>query len=465
MPETIDSFSSRVLGFMQQEPTEGQKTAIVSLSAFLASGDCGVFVLKGFAGTGKTTLVSALTKVLQRFVLLAPTGRAAKVLSSYSGKHASTIHRHIYKVTVGADSRPVMSIGINKNTSAIYIVDESSMIGDSAQPGNAENLLQNLIEFVLSGTLCSLILVGDTAQLPPVHSEYSPALDTRYLNTIVPGTVTEIELKEVLRQKQESGILMNATALRILIGRNAAKPVLKTAGFSDIQQVTSYELKELLEESYREFGKDEVLIITRSNKAAVQYNQMIRFQLFYMEEELSQGDRLMVVKNNYLWLADESKAGFIANGDVVVVDRVFSIEEKYGLRFASVQLHLEDYDDTPFEATLTLNTLYSQHPALSAEEQKYLYDEVFNQYSGLKSTARKKQMREDPYLNALQVKFAYAVTCHKSQGGQWKSVFVDQGFIDENSLNTAHLRWLYTAFTRATEKLYLLNFDSSYFKN
>ena len=468
-PATQNNFTVDLLNALALQPTDDQLQAVRLLTAFITgSGGEGIFILKGYAGTGKTTLLAALTKVLHRFVLLAPTGRAAKVLSSYSGFPASTIHRHIYKLSHAADGNFRLVKNQNKSKSVIYIVDESSMIGDSSTEesfnGNSD-LLTDLMEFVFSGENCKLILVGDTAQLPPVKSEYSPALDSGYVQSIAQMLVTETELKQVVRQEEAGGILLNATALRILISRNAVTPVLKTSGFNDIEQISGYDLKDVLEQSFHNYGFNEVLIITKSNKAANQYNQLIRRQILWYEDELCGGDRLMMVRNNYFWLESDSKAGFIANGDTAEVQRVKNVEERYGLRFAIVQLRLIDYPEEPsFEATVLLDTLYSEVSSISFARSKQLYEALQLEFADQPPKERRKLIKENPYYNALQVKFAYAVTCHKSQGGQWKSVFVDQGYMTDEMKSTAHLRWLYTAFTRATEKLYLINFDSALFK-
>lgn len=469
-PATETQFTDTFLKAFGLEPTADQLRAIQLLSAFLhPQQKNGIFILKGFAGTGKTTLLAALTKVASRFVLLAPTGRAAKVLSGYSGYPASTIHRHIYKLTASADGSFRMLRNENKFIATIFIVDESSMIGDGSAEegfGGAGNLLEDLMDYVASGKNCKLILVGDTAQLPPVKSDYSPALDSTNIRSLSGYAVVETELKQVVRQQEAGGILLNATSLRILINRNADTPVLKTTGFNDILQVSSYDLKDLLEDSFNKYGYDEVLIITKSNKSANQYNQLIRRQILWYEDELGGGDRLMIVRNNYFWLDKESKAGFIANGDTAEVQRVKDVEEKYGLRFATVQLRLIDYPDEPsFEATVLLDTLYSESPSITWTESKKLYEALQLEYIDYKPNERRKLIKENPYYNALQVKFAYSVTCHKAQGGQWKSVFVDQGYLTDEMKNVAQLRWLYTAFTRATEKLYLINFDSALFKS
>ena len=467
-PVVQNNFIGDLLNALGLPPTSDQMQAVQLLAQFITgSNEEGIFILKGYAGTGKTTLLAALTRVLPRFVLLAPTGRAAKVLSLYSGYQASTIHRHIYKLNHSPDGNFRLVRNQNKSKSVIYIVDESSMIGDSSSdegfPGN--DLLMDLMEFVFAGENCKLILVGDTAQLPPVKSEYSPALDSQNIKSLSQLNVTETELKQVVRQEEAGGILLNATSLRVLIGRKAVTPVLKTSGFTDIEQLSSYDLKDQLEHNLHTYGHDEVLVITKSNKSANQYNQLIRRQILWFEDELCGGDRLMIVKNNYFWLDSDAKAGFIANGDTAEVERVKNVEEKYGMRFASVQLRLTDYPEEPsFEATVLLDTLYAEVSSISFTRSKQLYEALQDEFADYKPAERRKLIKENIYYNALQVKFAYAITCHKSQGGQWKSVFVDQGYLTEEMKSTSQLRWLYTAFTRPTEKLYLINFDLGLFK-
>ena len=463
------TFTNAFIRTLEVDPTEDQLKAISLLSAFI-SADNGhrTFLLKGYAGTGKTTLMAAITKIIPRFILLAPTGRAAKVLSGYSGFAASTIHRHIYKIASTTDGNFKMVKNENKFVNTVFIVDESSMISNGSDGENeyaGVSLLEDLISYVMSGKNCKLIFIGDSAQLPPVMSEYSPALDVNNLQLICGESVPVTELKQVVRQQEAGGILLNATALRILIKREADTPVLKTIGFNDISQVSSYDLKDIIEECYTKYGWDEVLIITKSNKSANQYNQLIRRQILWYDDELCGGDRLMIVRNNYFWLGNDSKAGFIANGDTAMVERVKGMEEKYGYKFATVLLRLIDYPDEPsFEATVMLDTLYSETPALSWTSFKTLYEELRVEYMDYKPAEQRRLIRENKYYNALQVKFAYSVTCHKSQGGQWKSVFVDQGYMNDEMKSSGHLRWLYTAFTRATEKLFLINFDPALFK-
>jgi exodeoxyribonuclease-5 len=455
------------------EPTPGQEKFIQKFSKFSEESPEGIFILRGYAGTGKTTMMSAITKTFTNVVLLAPTGRAAKVLSSYTGRPAYTIHKYLYSPAMTSNGRIMLRLNDNKHVKTLFIVDEASMIPDAsieddASPFPGVNLLTDLISFVYSGVRCRLLLVGDTAQLPPVHFENSPALDAAHLRYRFRRDVYETELTEVVRQVQDSGILLNATSLRILISRNAKEPILKTTGFADVHRTDPREMSDLMHSLYSKYGQDNVLVITRSNKAAIQYNKMIRFQQLWMEEEIGAGDHLMVVKNNYFWLPSDHEAGFIANGDVVEVKRIHRFEERFGFRFAQATIELKDYPNEPtFEVNLMLNTLASEAPALTSDENKQLYEALQEHYALDEPDQRRRNglIKKDAYYNAMQVKFSYAVTCHKAQGGQWPVVFVDQGFLNEEMLGTSYLRWLYTAFTRASEQLYLLNFDERFFKD
>jgi len=462
----------KLLASLSVTPTSGQLQFIDSFSRFSETSPEGIFLLRGYAGTGKTTLMSAMVKTFQKVVLLAPTGRAAKVLGNYTGKLAYTIHKHLYQPAMSSDGRMWLQLNENKHQKTLFIVDEASMIPDAsidddASPFPGVNLLTDLINYVYSGNQCRLMLVGDTAQLPPVHFDHSPALDANHLRYRFRREVTEVELTEVVRQEHDSGILKNATALRVLIKREAKEPILKTEGFDDVKRVDTMEMSELLSSLYSSYGKDNVLVITRSNKSAIQYNKMIRFQQLWIEEELNAGDSLMVVKNNYSWLPDDHKGGFIANGDVVEIKKIIRFEERFGFRYAYVSLRLPDYPNEPdFEANILMNTLHSESPALTSAENKTLYNAVQEFYEREEPDKRRRNalVRKDPYYSALQVKFSYAVTCHKAQGGQWPVVFVDQGYLTEEMMGVEHLRWLYTAFTRAREKLYLINFDEKFFK-
>lgn len=432
------------------------------------------FLLRGYAGTGKTTLIKSIASSLHQLnyktVLMAPTGRAAKVMSNYSSMQAHTIHRLIYQFTqYDAAYRSRLKSKEVRPSNTVFIVDEASMITDEgdSQSSFGNGLLHDLVEYVYSMTGNYIIFSGDDAQLPPVHKDNSPALDKRFLERFFGLSVTETEMREVVRQKKESGIIMNATSLRILVSRKEKLPVMKTTGFEDIHSIGSGDLGDALQSAYGSNSFEEVLIVCRSNKQANNYNKYIRNQMLFREEEVSAGDLMMVVKNNYYWLNDTEKGtGFIANGDVIRIQRTGNIEEKFGLRFMNVSAQLmDDENEYTLDLKLMLDTIYSESPALEGEKMKQLYMDVLSSYTDEKMSDRKRKVMQDPYFNAIQVKFSYAVTCHKAQGGQWKSVFIDQGFMNEEMYQTTHLRWLYTAVTRATEKLYLINFEERFFKN
>jgi exodeoxyribonuclease V len=453
------------------EPTYGQLEVFKLLDQFILNkeDEKQVFLLKGFAGTGKTTLVGQLVNILNEFgysyQLLAPTGRAAKVISGYSKKIAYTIHKVIYAQRGDNNSGPLL-FRLKKNfyTDTIFIVDEASMISDDADMGE-NGLLADLVKFVFEKTSNKLLILGDAAQLPPVKKELSPALDGAYLKRRFDFNLLEFELKEVVRQEKESGILMNATALRQNIFSNDLSILFKTKGYKDIYRLTGEKMEEGLRYAYNKYGMENTVIICRSNKSATQYNQYIRRAINFSEEEINAGDMLMIVRNNYDVLPEDSKAGFLANGDFVEVMKVVDFEELYGFRFATLELKLTDFpEQEKFEAKVILDTLHSYTPNLSFEEYRKLQDEVMKDYEDIASKKERfEKIRKDPYLNALQIKFAYALTCHKSQGGQWNAVFVDQGYLTDEQINKEYVRWLYTAFTRATDELYLLNFDAKFF--
>ena len=452
------------------EPTFEQELAIKSLADFLLStSDDLLFVLKGYAGTGKTSLVGALVKTMdqlkQKSVLLAPTGRAAKVFSLYAGHPAFTIHKKIYRQRSFSNEMTNFSLNDNLNTHTLFIVDEASMISNEGLSGNmfgSGRLLDDLIRFVYSGTGCRLLLMGDTAQLPPVGEEESPALSVEVLRGYNLD-VREMVLKQVVRQMSDSGILWNATQLRRCIADDDCfvLPKIKASGFPDIKVLPGDELVETITACYDKEGMDETIVICRSNKRANIYNKGIRNMILYREEELSPGDLLMVAKNNYYWTEREKNKDieFIANGDIAVVRRVRRTREMYGFRFADVTVTFPDYNDYELEATVLLDTLHSDSPSLPKSENDRLFYAVLEDYADITvKRERMKKMKEDPYYNALQVKYAYAVTCHKAQGGQWKKVFLDQGYVTEDNLTPDYFRWLYTAFTRATDTLYLVNY-------
>lgn len=448
-------------------PTPEQEKAIDQLAQFLYSTEAdSLFLLKGFAGTGKTSLVAALVRVLdklkQRVVLMAPTGRAAKVLSSYAGHSAYTIHRKIYRQKSLADEASGFSLNNNLHQHTLFIVDEASMISNDGLSGGVfgtGRLLDDLIQYVYSGQGCRLVLMGDRAQLPPVGETESPALNAQ----VLAGynlKVVETSLTQVVRQLESSGILWNATALRRLMttGQMADFPRVRFAGFPDIRNLPGNELIEALENAYADGGMEETMVICRSNKRANLYNNGIRNRILYREEELSNGDLLMIAKNNYFWTEQEKSIEFIANGDVAVVRRVRHTRQLYGFRFADAVLQFPDYDDFELEATILLDTLQSDFPSLSREDADRLFYTVLEDYADIPlKRDRIKKMKVDPHYNALQVKFAYAITCHKAQGGQWRTVFLDQGYVTQENLGPDYFRWLYTAFTRATETLYLVN--------
>lgn len=452
-------------------PTGQQEEVFWELEKFLSVHDgdeC--FVLKGYAGTGKTTIIGALVKVLPEIhfksVLLAPTGRAAKVISNYSGKKAFTIHKKIYRKKNAVT--PDMSFMLNQNLAenTLFIVDEASMISNDHGEFNRDSLLHDLISYVYNGKNCKLMLVGDTAQLPPVGSDDSPALNNALLTDVFALTLFGYEMTDVVRQKKASGILNNATLIRELIRNDdAGFPKFNVKGFADIYRMTGEKLTEGLQYAYDKFGMENTLVICRSNKSANNYNQQIRNRILYREEELNGGDYIMVVRNNYFWLQADSPNAFIANGDIAHIRKVRNIEELYGCRFADVVLEFVDYpDEEPLNCKVLLDTLYMDSPSLSGPENKRLFEAVMEDYAHIDNKKmRFAELKTNPYYNALQIKFAFAVTCHKAQGGQWDAVFVDQGYLTEEMVNSDFLRWLYTAATRATKELFLVNFSEHFF--
>jgi exodeoxyribonuclease-5 len=469
-------FSRILLGFFPFETTPGQKTLLIKLSEFiLGRNQDQIFVLKGYAGTGKTTLVSSLVKAMPalngKTVLLAPTGRAAKVLSNYTQKQAFTIHKKIYIRRATEEGGFAFHLQQNLHSNTIFIIDEASMISNSGglTKGGAfggGSLLDDLIEYVFSGTNCKLIFIGDTAQLPPVGMDVSPALDIEFLKASYSFSAVHYELTEVVRQTGSSGILVNATALREQIREDDGyQPHFETKDLKDVIRIDGSELEDALNEAYNKFGAEDTMIVCRSNKRANIYNQQIRARIRWQESELSAGDYMMVVKNNYFWLPEESKAGFIANGDIVEILRVGKVQEMHGFRFADVRVRMIDYpDESDLEVRLLLDTIMSEAPSLSQSDSKKLFDSVMEDYSDVADRRmRLKKVKEDGFFNALQVKFAYSVTCHKAQGGQWPCVFVEQGYLTDELLNKEYLRWLYTAITRASQKLYLVNFNKEFF--
>lgn len=465
---------SEIIKNLGKSPTPGQQALSLQLADFIAESELdAIFLLKGYAGTGKTTLLSSLVKTLTIYkfnsVLLAPTGRAAKVLSTYAGKNAYTIHKNIYRQQSSSDGTGRFVLNKNMCKDTFFIVDEASMIsnstGDTSIFGSGR-LLEDLIEYVYSGSNCRLLLVGDTAQLPPVGLDVSPALSKEELE-FYDRAVYEYELTEVVRQDLNSGILYNATFIRNLItGGDYEQGYfhLECKPFDDIRRVSGADLIEEISTCFDRYGLMETIVVTRSNKRANKFNEGIRSSILYKEADISVGDLIMIVKNNYFWLEKNEQIDFIANGDIAEIITIYKHEELYGFKFANVSLRLIDYPDIEFDCKIILDTLSIESASLSGEQNRKLFDAVAEDYADI-STKKKRweKIKEDPYFNALQVKFAYAVTCHKAQGGQWRAVFVDQGYLTEEMLNTEFLRWMYTAFTRPTDRLYLVNFNKDFF--
>lgn len=467
-----DELKYRILEALGMEPTAEQDIAINVFCRFLMERDeQSVMILRGSAGTGKTTLAAAFVRMLlamkQKIVLLAPTGRAAKVLSLYAGHPAYTIHRRIYRQRTAGDMS-AFNVNANLQSDTLFIIDEASMIandgyGDSAF--GSGRLLDDLIQYVYNGRNCRMMLIGDRAQLPPVGEEDSPALQSDFMRGY--GLqVFDCDLNEVLRQSSESGILYNATMIRTACFSDCGElllPKIRLKCFADIRVVPGDELIETMASSYSEVGLDETMVITRSNKRANIYNQGIRNMILGREEALSSGDMLMVVRNNYHWTSGESNEsdrsrGFIANGDRMRIRRIRNIRNLYGFRFADITVEFPDYDDSELTATAMLDSLTSEAPSLTREQMELLYNNVMEDYADIPLKAdRLKRLKQDPYYNALQIKFAYAITCHKAQGGQWAHIYLDQGYMTEDMLSPDYIHWLYTAFTRASEKLFLVN--------
>jgi len=462
--------SDRLLENLDFEPTLGQEDLIRELGIFLESADSKeIMLVKGYAGTGKTTLVKSLVRTLnslkQKSVLLAPTGRAAKVLTAYSGQAAWTIHKKIYRQKSGSDGLGEFVLDRNLHKNTCFIVDEASMIGDRSPEAffGTGDLLRDLVDYVEAGSQCRLVLVGDTAQLPPVGLDMSPALDPERLESFGYG-VREIELTDVVRQAEGSGILYNATSIRNLITDGLKDyPRFDFNSFPDVTLISGSDILESISSSYDLYGSADTIVVTRSNKRANKFNAGIRSQILWREEQLSPGDLLMVVKNNYFWKDEDKRIDFIANGDIIRVEKVLSNEEVHGHRFANILVSLPDYRDIEMEVKVLLDVIDLESPSLDYTQQKALYLSVSEDYPNEPSKRKvAEKISTDPFYNALQVKFAYAVTCHKAQGGQWKSVFLDQGYFTAEMLSLDYLRWLYTAFTRASEKLYLVNFSKEF---
>ncbi|MCF6366406.1 MAG: AAA family ATPase [Bacteroidales bacterium] len=474
---------NEVINNLVYDPLSGQKELIRKLSEFVSSGssESEIFLLKGYAGTGKTSTIAALVNALEKLkiktLLLAPTGRAAKVLSAYSNKNAYTIHKKIYRQQSSSDGTGKFTLDINLRSNTFFLVDEASMIANQSFENSvfgSGRLLDDLIEFVYNKKNCKLILVGDTAQLPPVKLDISPALNKKELESYGYDVIEHI-LTEVARQEKNSGILYNATKIRKILDKSMSFeqniefkgfPKIKLSDFNDINRIEGADLIDSISDAYNKYSEKDVAIICRSNKRANKFNQGIRSSVFFKEDEIATGDLIMVVKNNYFWAEKYDSIDFIANGDTAEIIKIHRYTERYGYRFADVLLKFYDYNETEIEAKVMLDTLQSETASLSFEENKKLYAEIEEDFTDIKNKrSRFKKIKEHPFFNALQIKFAYAITCHKAQGGQWQKVFVDQGWITEEMINREYLRWLYTAFTRSTKELGLINFKKEFFYN
>lgn len=471
---SIKNFYSILSNSFPFNPTIKQESFFQKIAVFITNtNNDAIFVLKGYAGTGKTTVISTivnnLVEVNKKYVLLAPTGRAAKVIANYSNKPAFTIHKKIYFPKKSSGGGVAFTMQQNKHKNTIFIVDEASMISDVAAESKLyENgsLLDDLISYIYSGENCKMILLGDTAQLPPVNLDISPALNTDTLELNYDKKVDWIELDEVMRQELNSGILYNATELRELLKDSFITEFkFKLRGFKDIVRLTDgYDIQDAINQAYSNYSIEDTAFIVRSNKRANQYNEQIRTKILDKESDLSAGDFLMVVKNNYFWLKEKDQAGFIANGDIIEVLEIYSLKELYGFNFAKVKIRMVDYpDQIPFETVLILDTIKSESPSLTYEQSNKLYEEVMKDYEHLNTKyARFQKVKENEFFNGLQVKFSYAITCHKSQGGQWNTVFVEQPYLPDG-IDRDYIRWLYTAITRAKDKLYLIGFKEDCF--
>ena len=470
---TSNQFYSVLRNQFPFQPTVKQDIFFQMIAVFLTNTNKDeLFVLKGYAGTGKTTVISTivnnLVSINKKYVLLAPTGRAAKVIANYSNKPAFTIHKKIYFPKKGKSGGVSFTMQTNKHKNTIFIVDESSMISDvntESKLYENDSLLDDLMSYVYNGDNCKLILLGDTAQLPPVQLDISPALNTDALSMHYNKEVFSIELDEVMRQEEKSGILYNATELREILKSSFIETFqFNLKGFKDIVRLTDgFDIQDAIESAYNNYSIEDTCFIVRSNKRANQYNQQIRSRILDKESELSVGDYLMVVKNNYFWLKETDEAGFIANGDIVEVLEIFNFKELYSFKFANVKIRMVDYpNQKPFETIVLLDTITSESPSLTFEESNRLYQEVMKDYEGEAQYKKFQKVKSNEYFNALQVKFSYAITCHKSQGGQWNTVFIEQPYLPDG-ITVDYLRWLYTAVTRAKDKLYLIGFKDESF--
>ncbi|MCB0804413.1 MAG: AAA family ATPase [Bacteroidales bacterium] len=472
---TRTEFIHQMYALFPYEPTKGQAELIDALTAFLYLRDQNsLFLLKGYAGTGKTTIVSLLVRLFKllgkKTLLMAPTGRAAKVLSAYARAPAFTIHKQIYQLQSTAGGGIQLFLAENKHRNTLFIIDEASMIPDESTSIDSHSfggrrLLDDLMEFTYSGNNCRMILLGDDAQLPPVGLDISPALDLNYLKSNYHQQILHFELKDVVRQAEDSGILSNATTIRNNLDTEGISRLINHHQFNDVSAITGEMLEEYLQESFSGKDAEDSIIVTRSNKRANVFNQEVRKRILLRENEIAAGDLLMIVKNNYFWVPKNSKIGFLANGDLIEIMRIEGYEELYGYRFASVNVRLIDYpDENDISIKILLDTLQIDGPSLSSNETSGFMDEVMKDYEDIPTRRQKiEKVKNNPWFNAVQVKFGYALTCHKTQGGQWDNVFIDLGYLNEEFIDRSFYRWLYTAFTRARKKIYLINFPERFF--
>ncbi|MBR4690538.1 MAG: AAA family ATPase [Bacteroidales bacterium] len=465
-----DYVEKQMLAHFSFVPTDDQKVAFKELAKFITS-DAEVFIMNGYAGTGKTTLVRSLIETLQAletpYFLLAPTGRSAKVLSNYTKSTALTIHKKIYRQRGVHDGIQSFGMSFNAAQNVVYIVDEASMLSDTTGENTifgSGSVLNDLFRFIFNEHNCKLLLIGDTAQLPPIGSAESPALDANFIERQFLKKANSVTLTQIIRQAQDSGILQNATTIRNLITNDEiALPHIQT--YPDVEQIDGSMLLDALESSHNKVGIQDTIVITRTNKLANRYNAGIRSRILWKDTTISKGDYIMIVKNNYFWTEGNKDISFIANGDIAEVIDITKYENLYGFDFAEVTIQFPDYQNIEMTVNVLLNTLTSESASLTYEESNKLYTEVCADYADIKNKRKLyEEVKKNPYFNALQIKFAYAVTCHKAQGGQWKHVYIDHGYFTDEMLNKEFLRWLYTAFTRATEKIYLVNFKDEFFE-
>lgn len=465
-----ENLSEIIKNSLRDNLNKNQELALDYIISFIENKkNNNIFLLKGYAGTGKTFIISNIVKnlwkVKKSVVLLAPTGRSAKVISSYCNKEAYTVHKEIFYTKNNFSGSLEFTLKINKHKNTLFVIDEASMISTNRNDGVglfSQSLLDNIVKYVYSGFKCKLLIIGDTAQLPPVKSEISYALDSEFLENEYEKEVISVELTDVIRQQKESGILSYATSIRNKIENNYFDDIsFDFNPFKDIINVEDGEhLMNLIQDSYNKYGVEETAIIVRSNKRANLYNKAIRDKILTNENLINVGDLLMVIKNNYFWLNNKKDIGFIANGDIIKIEEIFEIKNIYGFKFAEVRISMVDYPKIrPFETVLILDSLYINSPALDFNTMNKLYQEVLKDYMNVKTKYKRHlAVKNNSFFNALQVKFAYSFTCHKSQGGQWNSIFLEFPYLP-NGMDKDFFRWLYTAITRSKNKLHLIGFN------